>query len=284
MFDDRRQTGQQGDAASFSWWSWRPGIRPGRALLLGIPLVFVAFFFVLAGIYSLFSIIIDSNAPPTRIAGVVTGYTASILDNQPHLSIRLQRNGRSSSITPAITAAEQRAIHVGDVVTLDYSPRLGYLYALEDNGQRYDLPGGSPLSNLFTSIVLIPLGLLFLTYPLLLTVWGWHDLRQPGVILRGKIVGLRDSQRTRQAQPRRTTHPGLTPRIGRAWYGVALAPLDSTSQEEITTFAIGEAHYKGLRAGLVVQVTYSPHLHHVFSIQPAEDDLPAINAEQEQAR
>ena len=284
MFDDRRQTGPQGDTNSFSWWSWRPGIRPDRALLLGIPLVFVAFFFVLAGIYALFSIIIDSNAPPTRIAGVVTGYTTSLLDNQPHVSIRLQRNGRSSTITPAITAAEQRAIHVGDAVTLDYSPRLGYLYALEDNGQRYALPGGSPLSNLFTSIALIPLGLLFLPYPLFLTVWGWRDLHQSEVIRRGKIVGLRDSQRTHMGQPRRATHPGLTPRVGRAWYGVALAPLNIDAKQEVTTFAISEAHYRGLHEGQIVQITYSPHLHHVSSIQPAENDLPAINAEQEQAR
>lgn len=284
MFDYRRQTGPQGDTNSFSWWSWRPGIRPDRALLPGIPLVFVAFFFVLAGIYALFSIIIDSNAPPTRIAGVVTGYTTSLLDDQPHVSIRLQRNGRSSTITPAITAAEQRAIHVGDAVTLDYSPRLGYLYALEDNGQRYALPGGSPLSNLFTSIALIPLGLLFLPYPLFLTVWGWRDLHQPEVILRGKIVGLRDSQRTRMGQPRRATHPGLTPRVGRAWYGVALAPLNTDAQQEVTAFAISEAHYRGLHEGQIVQITYSPHLHHVSSIQPAENDLPAINAEQEQAR
>ncbi|HEU0001127.1 MAG TPA: hypothetical protein VFQ36_09530 [Ktedonobacteraceae bacterium] len=284
MFDDRRQTGQQGDTTSFSWWSWRPGIKPGRALFLGIPLVFVAFFFVLAGIYSLFSIIIDSNAPPTRIAGVVTGYTTSILDNQPHVSIRLQRNGRSSIITPAITSAEQRAIHVGDEVTLDYSPHLVYLYALEDHGQRYNLPGGSPLSNLITSISLIPLGLLFLIYPLFLTVWGWRDLRQPEMTLRGKIVGLRDSLRARMGQPRRATHPGLTPRIGRAWYGVALATPDTDAQQEVTTFAIREAQYKELREGQIVQITYSPHLHHVSSIQAAENDVPALNTEQEQAR
>ncbi|MGH2494112.1 MAG: hypothetical protein ACRDIV_05350 [Ktedonobacteraceae bacterium] len=282
--ENRRQTGQQSDANSFSWWSWRPGIRPGRALLLGVPLLFLAFFFVLAGIYSLVSIIIDSNAPPTRIAGVVTGYTTSILDNQPHLSIHLQRNGRSSTITPAITPTEQRAIHIGDAVVLDYSPRLAYLYALEDHGQRYALPGGSPLSNLFAAIALIPLGLLFLPYPLFLTVWGWRDLHQPEMMMRGKVVGLRNSQRTRQAQSRRATHPGLTPRIGRAWYGVALAPLDSTSQQEITTFAIREEQYKSLHEGQMVQLRYSPHLHYVLSIQPAENDAQAIEAEQEQAR
>jgi hypothetical protein len=284
VLDDRRQTGQQVNAndASFSWWSWRPGIRPGRALLIGIPLMFVGFFFILAGIYSLISIIIDSNSPPTRIPGLVTGYTSSILDNQTHLSIHLQRNGRSGTIAPAITPAEQRVIHSGDEVTLDYSPHLGYLYALEDHGQRYNLPGGSPLSGLFASIALILLGLLFFPYPLLLALWGWHDLRQPAVIIRGRVIGLRVSQRTRSPLGRRATHPGLTPRIGRAWYGMALETL--ASQQDIVPFAIREEQHKALREGQRVEVTYSPHLHYVHSIQPIANDTPLIDNEQEQAR
>ncbi len=282
MFDDRRQTGQQGNTNSFSWWSWRPGIRPGRTLLIGNSLMFVGFFFLLAGIYSLISIIIDSNSPPTRIPGLVTGYTSSILDNQTHLSIHLQRNGRSSTITPPITPAEQRVIHSGDEVTLDYSPHLGYLYALEDHGQRYNLPGGSPLSNLFASIALILLGLLFFPYPLLLTLWGWHDLRQPKMMIRGRVIGLRVSQRTRPIRQRRAAHPGLTPRIGRAWYGIALEMLDS--QQDTVTFAIREEQHKGLREGQVVEVMYSPHLHYVHTIQPIANDTLLIDAEQEQAR
>jgi hypothetical protein len=282
VFDDRRQTGQQVNADSFSWWSWRPGIRPGRALLIGIPLVFVGFFFILAGTYSLISIISDSNSPPIRIAGVVAGYTNSILDNQTHLSIHVQRNGTSRTITPAITASEQHVIHSGDEITLDYSPHLGYLYALEDHGQRYNLPGGSPLSGLFASIALIPLGLLFIPYPLLLTLWGWRDLRQLKLTIRGRVIGLRASQRTRPLQARRAAHPGLTPRIGRAWYGMALASL--VSQQDIVTFAIREEQHKALREGQVVEVMYSPHLHYVYSIQPIANDTPLIDAGQEQAR
>jgi hypothetical protein len=282
VFYDRRQTDQQVNASSFSWWSWRPGIRPGRTLLIGIPLMFVGFFFILAGIYSLISIISDSNSPPIRIAGIVTGYTSSILDNQTHLSIHVQRNGRSSTITPAITSAEQRVIHSGDEITLDYSPHLGYLYALEDHGQRYNLPGGSPLSGLFASIALIPLGLLFFPYPLLLTLWGWRDLRQPKLTIRGRVIGLRASQRTRPLQARRATHPGLTPRIGRAWYGMALESL--ASQQDILTFAIREEQHKALREGQVVEVMYSPHLRYVHSIQPIVNDTPLVDAGQEQAR
>ena len=284
MFDDRRQTGQQVNAndASFSWWSWRPGIRPGRALLIGIPLICVGFFFILAGIYSLISIIIDSNSPPTRIPGLVTGFTSGILDNQTHLSIHLQRNGRSVTITPAITPAEQRVIHSGDEVTLDYSPHLGYLYALEDHGQRYNLPGGSPLSGLFASLALILLGLLFFPYPLLLALWGWHDLRQPAAMMRGKVIGLRVSQRTRSPLGRRATHPGLTPRLGRAWYGMALETL--TDQQDRVPFAIREEQHKALREGQRVEVTYSPHLHYVRSIQPIINETPLGDVKQEQAR
>jgi hypothetical protein len=282
VFDDRQQTGQQVNADSFSWWSWRPGIKPVHALLIGIPLMCVGFFFILAGVYSTTSIISDSNSPPFRIPGLVTGYTSSILDNQTHLSIHLQRNGRSGSITPAITPVEQRVIHSGDAVTLDYSPRLGYLYALEDHGHRYDLPGGSPLSGLFAAIALIPVGLLFFPYPLLLTRWGWCDLRQPTITVRGRVIGLRASQRARPLQGRRPVHPGLTPRIGRAWYGMAIA--SPAPRQDIVTFAIREEQHKGLREGQAVEVVYSPHLRHVYRIQPITSDTPLTVAEQEQAQ
>ncbi len=284
MFDERRQTEQTFNAnpASFSWWSWRPGIRPRRALLIGLPLMCVGLFFILAGVYFLISIIIDSTSPPIRIPGLVTGYTSGLLDNQIHLSIRVQRNGRASTIAPAITPAEQRVIHSGDEVTLDYSPHLGYVYALEDHGQRYDLPGGSPLSGLFASIALIPLGLLFFPYPLLLTLWGWHDLRQPAVTIRGKVVGLRVSQRTRPTHQKRAAHPGLAPRLGRAWYGIALETL--ASQQDIVTFAIRKEQHKALCEGQIVEVLYSPHLHYVRALQPIADDTPLMDVEQEQAR
>ncbi len=282
MSDDRRQTGQPVNANSFSWWSWRPGIKPVHALLIGIPLMCVGFFFIFAGIYSIISIISDSGSSPIRIPGLVTGYTSGILDNQTHLSIHLQRNGRSSSITPAITPAEQRVIHSGDKVTLDYSPHLGYLYALEDHGQRYDLPGGSPLSGLFAAIALIPVGLLFLPYPLLLTWWGWCDLRQPITTLRGRVISLRASQRIRPLSGRRSVHPGLTPHIGRAWYGMAIA--SPASQQDIVTFAIREEQHNVLREGQGVEVVYSPRLHHVYSIRHITSDTPLIGAEQEQAK
>jgi hypothetical protein len=280
LYDERRHR-EQSDA-SFTWWSWRPGIRPGRALFIGVLLLLVGLFFIIAGIYSLVSILIDSNSLPTRIPGVVTGYTGGLLDNQTHLTIHVQCNGASRAVTPAITPAQQRVIHIGDRVTLDYSPRFGYLYALEDHGQRYNLPGGSPLSNLFASIALILLGLLFFPYPLLLTLWGWWDLRQPKMMLRGSVIGLRVSQRTHPTRQRRAAHPGLTPRIGRAWYGMALETLDS--QQDTVTFAIREEQHKGLREGQVVEVMYSPHLHYVHTIQPIANDTPLIDAEQEQAR
>lgn len=214
------------------------------------------------------------------------GYTSGLLDNQTHLTIRAQRNGRSSAVTPAITPAEQRAIHSGDRVTLDYSPRLGYLYALEDHGQRYTLPGGSPLGSLFASIALTLVGLLFLPYPFLLIVWGWYDVRQPGIMLHGRVLALRATQRTRLSRQRQTaaTHPGLTPRLGRAWYGMALQTLTTASQQDIITFAISEEQHRGLQEGRIVAVRYSPHLHYVRSLQPIENELPCSEGRQEQAR
>lgn len=282
MYDERRDR-EQADA-TFTWWSWRPGISPRRALLLGVPLLLLGMLFICAGVYALVSILIDSNSPPTRVAGVVTGYTGGLLDNQTHLTIRVQRGGRSSSVTPAITSQEMHAIHVGDRVTLDYSPRLGYLYALEDGGQRYSLPGGSPLGGLFASIALVIIGLLFLPYPFLLALWSWRDLRQPAVTLRGRVLALRASQRARLSRQRRASPPGLTPRLGRAWYGMAVAALDVDSQQDIVTFAISEEQHRGLQEGQVVAVTYSPHLHHVRSIQPIENEQQLSESGQEQVR
>ena len=255
-------------------------------MLLGLPLMMIGIFFVCAGIYALVSILLDSNAPPTRVPGVVTGYTSGILDNQIHLTIREQRNGRSGTVTPAITPAEQRAIHIGDSVTLDYSPRFGYLYALEDHGQHYSLPGGSPLGGLFASIALILVGLLFLPYPFLLIVWGWHDLRQPVVILRGRVLALRATQRTGLSRQRRAsaTHPGLTPRLGRAWYGIAIETLTPDSQQDIVTFAISEEQHRGLQEGQQVAVTYSPHLHYVRSISSTGNEPLPAESRQEEAR
>jgi hypothetical protein len=284
LYDEKRHR-EQADA-SFTWWSWRPGIRPRRALLLGLPLLLIGFFFVCAGIYALTSILLDSNSLPMRVPGVVTGYTSGLLDNQIHLTIRAQRNGRSSIVTPAITPAEQRAIHSGDRVTLDYSPRLDYLYALEDRGQRYSLPGGSPLGGFFASIALVLVGLLFLPYPFLLIVWGWHDLREPGVILRGRVLALRATQRAGLSRQRRAsaTRPGLTPRLGRAWYGIAIETLTPASQQDIVTFAISVEQHRGLQEGQIVAVTYSPHLHYVRSIASTENEPSPIKSRQEEAR
>lgn len=284
LYDERRDR-KQADA-SFSWWSWRPGIRPRRALLIGVPVLLVGILFICAAIYALVFILLDSNSPPTRVPGIVTGYSSGLLDNQTHLTIREQRNGRSSTITTAITPAEQLAIHPGDRVTLDYSPHLGYLYALEDHGQHYTLPGGSPLGSLFAAIALLMLGLIFIPYPFLLTVWAWHDLRQPGITLHGRVLARRSAQQARQPRQRLgvATHPGLTPRLRRAWFGVAIQTLAPASGQDIMTFAISAEQHSQLQEGQSIAVTYSPHLHYVRSIAPIEDEPAPSESRQEQAR
>lgn len=269
MSDESQKMPQRANAAaaSLSWWSWRPGIKPHNALLIGIPLLFVAFFFLLSGVYSTLSAISDSQAQPTRVTGVVTGYTTNILDSLPHITIRLTHTATTSTIAPAVTSSIQHIIHAGDEVTLDYSPHLHSLYALEAHGQRFNLPGSSPLGNLFSSLALLLLGLVCFPYLLLLTLWGWHDLQQPGVTGHGRVVGMRAAQR---ASVMRKSNPGFTPRIRRPWYRVALEILETGDRHTHLTFSVNEEQYRTIREGQMAQITYSPHLHHVYAIKPVE--------------
>ncbi len=71
----------------------------------------------------------------------------------------------------------------------------------------------------------------------------------------------------RQGRPAR---PGVTRRIGRAWYGLALQPLESPephTQQHIVVFRLNEELYRDLREGMLVRLVYTPHLHHVQSLR-----------------
>jgi len=179
--DDMRLTRQQAnDDASISWWRWRPGIRPRSALLIGIPLIFLAFFFLLIGLYTLF----------------------------------------------------------------------------------FSSPGDP-----FGSLVLLLFGLALFPYPLLMTIWGWHDLWRPPDTMLARVLSLRASLQNRIA---RRESPALTPRIARAWYCAALAPVAASSKQAVMTFGLSEEQYKRLREGQLVQITYLPQLHYVLSIKTIE--------------
>jgi hypothetical protein len=237
-------------------------MKPRTALNIGVLFSAVGLLFIIIGLVSLIAGILDSNSPPLQVPGVVTGFTTSFLDNLPHVIIRVEKEGAASTISPAVTRETAQALQIGDHVILDYSKRLRFPYALEINGQRYLLPGSSSAGNPFGSVALMLLGMLIFPYPAFLALWGFRDLQaRVASTLTGRIVDLRSSKQTR------TPQPGITPRIFRSSYTLALEPVDSSPFQEIVTFVIKEEMYLSLREGAVVQITYSPNLHYVYALK-----------------
>ncbi|HEV2472196.1 MAG TPA: hypothetical protein VGS41_05990 [Chthonomonadales bacterium] len=173
---------------TISWWSWRTGMSPIRAVLTGLLLLLLAVFLILVGGETLVSGFIDSSS-------------------LHHTS---------------------------------------------------NAPG---------SLILFVGGLLLLPYTLYLTFGGWHDLRGQRRMVVGKVIALRTTARNvlRQGRPVR---PGLASGIARAWYGMALQP--SEPREPVMIFRLSEEHFRDLREGEFVQVSYTFHLHHVLSLRPTD--------------
>ena len=196
----------------------------------------------------------------------MTGFTTNFLDSLPHVIIRIEKEGATSTIAPAVTQATAQALHIGDHVIVDYSQRLHFPYALESGGQRYLLPGTSSAGNPFGSVALLFLGLLIFPYPAFLAFWGWCDLQaQGGATMTARIVGLRSSKQTRAPQP------GITSRFFRPSYTLALEPVDSSALRDVATFIIKEELYRSLRVGAIIQVTYSPNLHYVYTLKQVDE-------------
>jgi hypothetical protein len=260
-----------------SWWSWRPGIQPRNALMIGGVIACVAVLLVSIGLVTLALGIMDSVSPPLRIPGVVVSHSSAILGQQ-HVTIRefpasinLANGGANlpEEVSPSVGSGIFQALRNGERVTLDYSPHLYTLYALEEGGRRYALPDANLTSDIFGAIVLLCFGLLLLPYPALLAHWGWRDLysqhSQQDEICR--MTGRRQL---------RSARAGLTPHIGRAWYGVALSPLavgetkGDDGEKRVMTFSISYEMYSRARVGEVVEIKYSPRVHYVYALQRAE--------------
>ena len=269
MIDDSKPFLHDNDThkvgSALSRWRWRPGMKPRVALNVGVLFSVVGLLFVFTGLVSLIAGIMDSNSPPQRVPGVVIGYTTNFLDNLPHVIMRVEKEGGTTTIAPAVSGVTAQALHTGDHVILDYSQRLHFLYALESRGQRYQLPGTSSAGNPLGSVALMLLGLVIFPYPAFLALWGWRDLQaQRGYTMTARILGLRSSKQTRSLQP------GLTSRMFRSSYTVTLVPADTSTFREGVTFVIKEEIYRSLREGMVVEVAYSPHLHHVYGMKQVD--------------
>ena len=255
----------QTSGSALSRWRWRPGMKPRVALNVGVLFSVVGLLFVVTGLATLIAGILDSNSPPLRVSGVVTGYTTNFLDNLPHVIVRVEKEGSTTTIASAVTGVTAQALHIGDHVILDYSQRLHFPYALESGGQRYLLPGTSSAGNPIGSVALVFLGLLIFPYPAFLALWGWSDLQaQGGCTMTARIVGLRTSKQTRSPQP------GLTSRMFRSSFTVALEPADSATFHDVVTFVLKEEMFRSLRVGMVVEVMYSPNLHYVYVLKQAD--------------
>ena len=268
------------DSRPVSWWSWRPGIRPHNALLIGGAFSLVALLFISLGIVLLVSSIVDSVSPTLTIPGVVTHHSITSLDTAYYLTIRLHTTGFPTSVSVAVSAGAYHAIHDGDSILTEYSSHLHVLNALDSVGkqgqqyQHYVLPQSSTGGIWPGASALLLLGMLLLPYPAVLARWGWRDLyanrhsQQRNGHMSGTIVALRAANETQMRRP------GLLPRRGvRTWYGVALLPdntTENTKDKEVAraiTFAVNQEAYRTLEEGTAVTVIYSPHLHYVYSLK-----------------
>jgi len=251
------------ESEAVSWWSWRPGARPGRAFLFGGLLSLLALFLLLNGVATLVAGVLDSSSAPLRVRGIVAGHGSDVLGS-PQLMIRLTQPGFPSSITLVVSHTTSVELTNGTPVAVDYAPHQRTPYALESGGRSYPLPGTSASGNLFESLTLLLFGLLLLPYPLLLAIWGWRDLRARQPCQRtGHIVALRTARQTT------TRTPGLVPRTTHTWHGIALQVESSapeSAEPEILTFGVREELYRVFKRGDYVRVTYSPHLRHLYTI------------------
>lgn len=241
-------------------------MNPRFAMAFGVVFSFVGLLFILLGLISLIAGFQDSRSTPIQFPGVVTGYTTNIFDNLPHVVMRIQKQGAIITIAPAVSHETAQSLHIGESVIVDYSQRLDVPYALEYKGQFYMLPGTSSAGNPFGSIALMLLGLIIFPYPAFLSSWAWRDLQaQGGNKMTARIVVLRSSKQNR------TPQPGITSPISRTMYSMVVEPIDTSFLQDLVTFPIKEDLYHELRPKTVVEITYSPHLHHIYSVKQVDE-------------
>lgn len=257
-------------ARSLSWWSWRPGVKPRTVMLIGSLITCVALLFTITGLIALVLGILDSVSSSLPVPGIVRSHAINGLDGQAQLLVSFHTVDFPPQVTAVLDKAILQTVHDGDHVVLDYSPHLHVLLALEQGKQRFPLQNGGMFSIFFGACTLLFLGLVLLPYPALLTSWAWRDLY-------GRRADDRQSQLTgqviarREAKQTRANRPGLAPRTTHSWYGVALTSRDALEAQSLKTFAISRAIYDALREGETIRVTYSPHLHYVYKLEPADE-------------
>lgn len=250
--------------------TWRPGMRPQVALILGGITAFFALLLTSVGLLSLLLGIIDSTSSPVRITGSIMQHSTPSAYSVPRLTIRIQTLGFPPSITPVVPADAFRTLLDGSPVTLYYTPNLHTLYALSTAHAYYLLPGSSKSGNPFGAGALLLIGLALLPYPARLASWGWRDLmaerrgqRSTDV---GRILTLRRTGRTETGK--RIAQPGLTAPGLSTSYHLVLLLTDSEAEQETVHFTIHEEQFQRVHTDMFVCVTYSPNLHYIYALEP----------------
>ena len=251
---------------AISWWSWRPGIKPLTAFLLGGVLSLLALFLLVNCVTLLSGRLLDNGASPVRVRGVVVGHSVDPL-GASQLVIHLEQPDFPATITLVVAPTTATLLTNGTPVIVDYAQHLRTPYALESGGRSYVLPGTGPTASLWETLALLCVGLLMLPYPALLFFWGWRDLRTWRVPqVTGYIVGRRAARQTT------TRTPGLVPRVIRTWHGLAVqSDQEDAGDQAILTFGVAEDVYERFHRGERVLATYSPHLRHLYSLQHIEE-------------
>jgi len=260
-----REEDRLAEGKNVSWWSWRPGTKPVYALLFGGVVSLLALFLLVNGVATLSASILDNGAPPVRIPGVVTQHTKDILGS-PELVIHLTQAGMPTEITLIVLPATAAALPGGTHLTIDYAPHLRAPEALENAGRRYTLPDNGA-GNLLSTLSLLLFGLLLLPYPFLLACWGWRDLRSNQAYqVTGTIVALRAARQTT------TRTPGMVRRTIRTWHGIALQREEEPEVKPLI-FGVQPEIYERLHINDTVQITYSPHLHYLYTLRHIENGV-----------
>lgn len=243
------------EGEAISWWKWRPGIKPWRALFTGGILTLLALFLLVNGVALLAAGILDSFTPPWQVPGRVTGQSSG---GAPQLTIHLEQSGLPASITLVVSAAAAAHLKNGEPVIVDYGAHLHNPYALEAARQSYALPGTGRAGHLVETLSLLIFSLLLLPYPALLGFWGWRDLHTGQRQCVAPVIALRKARQTT------TRTPGMVPRTVNTWHGVAIRT--EQSPQELLIFAIPQDLHARLQVGEIVEVRYSPHLHYLYTL------------------
>src|SRR6266567_7371098 len=134
MLDDRAERQHEYDLHAYdpiNWWSWRPGIKPRKAMVTGGLITLFALLLTGIGLITLVLGIVDGFSRPLQTPGIVSGHAMHGFDGLPRLTIRMHFPGFPVSVSPVVSNAAYHAISNRDHVIVDYSPRLHFLYALE---------------------------------------------------------------------------------------------------------------------------------------------------------